>query len=237
MIIRRLVIALRKQDWGAAAIDVGIVVVGIFLGLQVDGWNSDRSDSKAEIAITARLISDFRAIHEELGLQIAALKHNKLLANEITASLRGDLSKNTVSDIAAIAAEARLLAPPTGAKIYDELLSTGSIRLIRSPYLRESLVTWGLAIQQLQTALPVIVDEVFSKGQGFHDLRLIGEITDDAVRQELLSASTRSVDPTELHLSILHMTYGMDIWLNHMRGMQAAAAEVIRSAETGISGR
>jgi hypothetical protein len=235
MIIRRFVTALRKQDWTTVTIEFFIVVAGIFVGLQVDSWNSDRKDRKAEIAISARLIDDFRAIQDELDRQIAALEHSKFLADEVAKSLSGELSKNNLNDIAAIAARATFLAPPTGAKIYDELLSTGSINLIRSSEVRESLVTWGLAVQRFETALPVIVDEVFSKGQGFHDLRLMGGITDIAARQEILNTSTRGIDPTELHLSILHMTFGIDIWLGHMQGMQAGAAQIIRSAEAIIT--
>ncbi|MEO0438419.1 MAG: hypothetical protein AAF098_16085 [Pseudomonadota bacterium] len=68
-------------------------------------------------------------------------------------------------------------------KIYDELLSVGNISLILSSYLKASLVTWGRAIQRLQMALPVVVDEILSKGRGLHVPLLIGELADFAVRQ------------------------------------------------------
>ena len=42
MIIRRLAGALREQNWFTVVMEVMIVVVGIFIGLQVDGWNEWR---------------------------------------------------------------------------------------------------------------------------------------------------------------------------------------------------
>ncbi|MFT4630918.1 MAG: hypothetical protein ACI8PV_002051, partial [Dinoroseobacter sp.] len=39
MIIRRLTESIKQQDWFVATIEIMIVVVGIFIGLQVDDWN------------------------------------------------------------------------------------------------------------------------------------------------------------------------------------------------------
>ena len=50
MILRRLVTGLRKRDWGTVVLEVLIVVVGIFIGLQVDDWNQVRI-GRSDIAI------------------------------------------------------------------------------------------------------------------------------------------------------------------------------------------
>ena len=42
MILRRLGNALREQNWFTVVLEVLIVVVGIFFGLQVDDWNERR---------------------------------------------------------------------------------------------------------------------------------------------------------------------------------------------------
>jgi hypothetical protein len=39
MILRRLSDAFRKQDWFTVAVEILIVVLGVFLGLQVNNWN------------------------------------------------------------------------------------------------------------------------------------------------------------------------------------------------------
>ena len=45
MILRRLAEGVRQQDWFTVVVEVLIVVVGIFLGLQVDDWNEGRQDA------------------------------------------------------------------------------------------------------------------------------------------------------------------------------------------------
>jgi len=37
VILQRLALSLKKRDWGLVLLEVLIVVIGIFVGLQVDG--------------------------------------------------------------------------------------------------------------------------------------------------------------------------------------------------------
>jgi len=60
MIIRRFVRAIRQQDWGVATIDFVIVVLGIFVGLQVDDWNKARAAADVERETLALIVSDIR---------------------------------------------------------------------------------------------------------------------------------------------------------------------------------
>ena len=57
MILRRLTTALRKQDWATVLIEILILVLGVFLGLQVNNWNEARqlADREAEIIETLQL--------------------------------------------------------------------------------------------------------------------------------------------------------------------------------------
>ena len=48
MILRRLVTSLREQSWLTLVLELVVVVVGIFLGLQVDSWNEARKDRMVE---------------------------------------------------------------------------------------------------------------------------------------------------------------------------------------------
>jgi hypothetical protein len=49
MILGRLAAGLKQRDWGTIVLEVLIVVVGIFIGLQVDDWNQARI-GRADIA-------------------------------------------------------------------------------------------------------------------------------------------------------------------------------------------
>ena len=58
MILRRLSMHLKRQDWFAVVLDLLVVVVGIYIGLQADAWMSSRQDRVLERAYLARLLAD-----------------------------------------------------------------------------------------------------------------------------------------------------------------------------------
>ena len=43
MIFRRAVAKLRAQDWSAIVIELGIVILGVFIGTWVANWNQERA--------------------------------------------------------------------------------------------------------------------------------------------------------------------------------------------------
>jgi hypothetical protein len=86
MILRILADAIKEQNWSTVILEILIVVVGIFIGLQVDGWNEGRKkqqdievqllriadDAAVLIAHTDRVIVDFdnRIARAQIALAI-----------------------------------------------------------------------------------------------------------------------------------------------------------------------
>lgn len=58
MILQRIASAIKRQDLSQIIIEIMIVVIGIFLGLQVDDWNENRKDVVEERAFKEQLIID-----------------------------------------------------------------------------------------------------------------------------------------------------------------------------------
>jgi hypothetical protein len=58
MIFKRLAKGIKDQDWLIAIMEVMIVVVGIFIGLQVDDWSKAREDRALERQYLERLHQD-----------------------------------------------------------------------------------------------------------------------------------------------------------------------------------
>ena len=58
MILRKLAEAIREQNWFTVVLEVAIVVVGIFVGLQVNTWNEARLDRAQEYAGLERLLDE-----------------------------------------------------------------------------------------------------------------------------------------------------------------------------------
>jgi len=56
MKLRRITEHLKKQNWTAVALDLAIVIVGVFIGIQVSNWNQERIEKRD----TAQLLLELR---------------------------------------------------------------------------------------------------------------------------------------------------------------------------------
>ncbi len=61
MILRRIAAAFRRQDWFTVSVETMIVVLGVFLGLQVNNWNSERQLRQQEQDLLRVLADDFKS--------------------------------------------------------------------------------------------------------------------------------------------------------------------------------
>ena len=89
MILRGTAEQLRRQDWAAVAIELVLVVAGVFLGIQVANWNDDRKDRDAEKAYLARIAGDARADVAALDEIIRVAEVRKALLNEMLPKASG----------------------------------------------------------------------------------------------------------------------------------------------------
>lgn len=72
MILRRTAEAFRRQDWFTVTIETLMVVLGVFLGLQVNNWNGARAESVRSreylSRIRAELVADMTELERHRGL-------------------------------------------------------------------------------------------------------------------------------------------------------------------------
>src|SRR6476469_2523928 len=61
MILRRLIDNIKRQAWTAIVIEFVIVVIGIFVGMQVNNWNAERSNRALEETHLKQLAKDIRS--------------------------------------------------------------------------------------------------------------------------------------------------------------------------------
>ena len=64
MILRSLATALSKQNWSIVAVELIVVIAGIFLGLRVDDWNEARKLRAEDRLYIERLHTDVQAMIE-----------------------------------------------------------------------------------------------------------------------------------------------------------------------------
>ena len=66
MLLRRFTKHFAEQNWFAVGLDVLVVVLGIFLGMQVNEWNSNRHLRSEEAQYLRALDVDIRASKQHL---------------------------------------------------------------------------------------------------------------------------------------------------------------------------
>ena len=141
MILRRFSASIRKQDWTAISIELVIVVLGVFIGIQAQQWQLGWQDRQLEHVYLERILSDI-----ELSIQTNELNVTRLerYSNEqalVVESLRRcelpenkkDAFADGVADIAKVGPSVFVLST------MDEMLSAGHFSLIRNPHIRDAL--------------------------------------------------------------------------------------------------
>ncbi|MEZ5918199.1 MAG: hypothetical protein R3C40_11665 [Parvularculaceae bacterium] len=67
MILRRITMALKRQDWITVSIETLIVVLGVFLGLQANNWNEARVERGIVMRWLRGMIGEARDAKAALG--------------------------------------------------------------------------------------------------------------------------------------------------------------------------
>ena len=157
MILRRAAEHLKQQHWTAFAIELVIVVLGVFIGMQASNWNQDRATNQQSAVFTERLKADLR--DEDWGYQLLIAYNGEVLAN-------ANQAVNALDGTAAMSDEALLVSAYRATQYkqrvrrrstYDELISTGTIGLIRDQSLRDT----AMRLYNIPT-----FDNLVQRGQG-----------------------------------------------------------------------
>lgn len=143
MILRRLSEALRRQDWFVVALEVLVVVAGIFLALQVDDWNQLRKDRQDEQLFFERLHEDI-LLAEQLSSRVRDRRLSRLEhAYSAADVLFGRIDRDSLefAECDAIAALSYVNVNVVGLPALAELAGTGRMHIIRDDQLRRALVS------------------------------------------------------------------------------------------------
>lgn len=139
--IRRLSEALREMRWAQVVLELALLVLGILIALAVDGWVDDRRDARSERQYLELLVRDLDRDLEVLEEFVAY--EERQVADSVFAyrALRGVVAaddREAVADALLRLTWRRTLRLTRA--IYTDLLSTGNLRLILAPALRDRIV-------------------------------------------------------------------------------------------------
>ena len=138
MILRSVIAHARRQEWTAVGIELVIVVLGVFIGIQVSNWNVERETNARGATFAEHLKADLREEAWYYQLQIEYSRDVLANAERAVAGLSGN---STDADEALLINAYRATQYKQRARrrsTYDELVSTGTIGLIKSTTLRDT---------------------------------------------------------------------------------------------------
>lgn len=172
--LRRFLSNVREQKWMAIAVDLVIVVLGVFLGLQAQQWAENQKQRAQQERYMERLSADFTALETTQESHVATLDNMLEGANYVLALVRmpeDEFRQAEVDDVRLRKALRALLGtrvPPGRAATYVEMLSTGQLSSVRSAALRDKLAAYDRADEirveafrwvttQTQSAQPIML--------------------------------------------------------------------------------
>ncbi len=144
MILRRIAAAFRRQDWSTVGVEIMIVVLGVFLGIQMANWNDARIDQGRAVAYLERIGLD-------LDADLATLANRKDFWGQVSrygeaglryaaSGLADDTSHWTV--LLAYFQASQVAEFITTQATYDELRSAGDLELISNLEIRNALAQY-----------------------------------------------------------------------------------------------
>jgi hypothetical protein len=144
MIHRRIAESFRQQDWFTVSVETMIVVLGVFLGLQVNNWNAARGDRAKEAFAIAALRSDFQALEFSVShgvcYQRRALDGLQVVAEALDAGRLDPEVEGRFENGLRFGYMNSSSKKASGA--LSELLSSGNMGLLSDPALRAALIDY-----------------------------------------------------------------------------------------------
>ena len=150
MIVAKLGRAVRSHDWLTALIEPVLLVMGIFLGFQLDRWNDERLDRVAANEFRIQLIADLEVERSDVSALITYHESVREYA-EIALTAWDQQPLLEPEDLVVALYQASNILPFTSARgAYDALSANGLIDLIGDPGLRSRLAAYyGQATDQV----------------------------------------------------------------------------------------
>lgn len=141
MIFKRAIAKLRAQDWTAIAIELAIVVVGVFIGMQVSNWNQDRIERRE----TARMLIELKpALQGFVDHYDAARNYYATTgryAHQAFAGWRGDPNVSDKQFVIAAYQASQIYLLGLNSTNWAAIFGGGQLRNVDDPALRQELAS------------------------------------------------------------------------------------------------
>jgi hypothetical protein len=133
-----------KLDWSYAIGELFIVTIGVLIALAIGAWNSDRLERAEEFDILSRLVTDIEVDLREYDQRLPSMDKKEESLLRVRSALYGggpqDI-KQFFNDIVA-GANYGWNQGATQRGTFNDLLGSGSLRIIANPEIRALIVAY-----------------------------------------------------------------------------------------------
>lgn len=148
MLFKRLIAALRSFDPFAVVLELLVLMLGVFIGVQADRWVEEQRQASDDRRNLARLAEDLDALAPVYADYIEGVEE---MAEEATAALRAVEACEFPGDargavLATLSGHQGLPSIPSVRGTYDEMIATGALARVDAPELKKRLRGFYLEI-------------------------------------------------------------------------------------------
>jgi hypothetical protein len=143
-VTQRLGLRLREHDWLSVLLELLIVIVGVFLGIQAANWNAARQAEQEERRYYRQLIDDLKTDASTLRSAVERSRMHDRAAEDVLAALDHGLPRDTDYGKLAVSIHYAgfLFVPQPARRTYDELISTGNLSILRNGPAKQAIAAY-----------------------------------------------------------------------------------------------
>ena len=152
MVIRRVREHVTTHNWFAVGIDLAIVILGVFIGIQVSNWNQARIEAAKAQEYRARLLNEIEFNRLQYLQQLAYSRKVQAHALAVLGKLRNPSAKGAAFVVDAYQATQTDIWPAKRF-IYDEMVSAGMVATIGTHRVQQLTSDFYLGVDAAGQAL------------------------------------------------------------------------------------
>ncbi len=196
MILRRITEHVNAQNWFAVGLDFVIVVIGVFIGIQVANWNADRLDRIETGSVLDRLQQEFQLHLERTDRSLVFHQASLAAAARLINGIRdAQLADDTLNDDIGLISE--FATPPGPSTTFQELVSSGRLRLLSGTHLRSALLQYNDYVSLVRDHYGVFTEPLHEARVGLMPARTL-VVTGQPSQEFVQSGATGAVNQAVL---------------------------------------
>lgn len=155
MIARRMINALRRQDWTAVTIEFLLVLVGVLLAFQINEWASERQARADREAAMERLL--YEAEDDVDYFRASVVDHQETIRDlsyalsQIQAGTWREADKSKMRT--GLTTSVYLDVPTPPSSVYEDIVAAGMLGKIGDPQLRSAISVYRAKLELLETLI------------------------------------------------------------------------------------